>query len=118
MNIETNLLAVKINVENVITAVVIILALTIILGALLALASKFLQVEQDNRIEKIAELLPGYNCGACGKAGCSAFAEAIVAGEVPAISGCKVIKPDAKQKLKEYIDNAPGPDGSIIKINL
>lgn len=118
MNIETNLLAVKINVENVITAVVIILALTIILGALLALASKFLQVEQDNRIEKIAELLPGYNCGACGKAGCSAFAAAIVAGEVPAISGCKVIKPDAKQKLKEYIDNAPGPDGSIIKINL
>ena len=118
MNIETNLLAVKINVENVITAVVIILALTIILGALLALASKFLPVEQDNRIEKIAELLPGYNCGACGKAGCSAFAEAIVAGEVPAISGCKVIKPDAKQVLKDYIDNAPGPDGSIIKINL
>ena len=118
MNIETNLMAVKIDPTVVITAIVIALALTVVLGALLAIASKFLQVEQDNRIEKITELLPGYNCGACGKAGCAAFAAAIVAGEVPAISGCKVIKPEAKQKLKEYIDNAPGPDGSIIKINL
>ena len=118
MNIETNLMAVKINATNVITAVVIILALTVILGALLAIASKFLQIEQDDRIEKITALLPGYNCGACGKAGCAAFAESIVAGEVPAISGCKVIKPDAKQALKDYIDNAPGPDGSIIKIKL
>lgn len=102
----------------IITAVVVSLILAVVLGALLAVASKFLQIEQDNRIEKIAELLPGYNCGACGKAGCAAFAEAIVAGEVPAISGCKVIKPDAKQTLKDYIDNAPGPDGSIIKIKL
>ena len=116
MNIEINMLA--INTKVVITAVVVALALTVVLGALLAVASKFLQVEQDNRIEKVIELLPGYNCGACGKAGCAAFAEAIIAGEVPAISGCKVIKPDKKQALKDYLDNAPGPDGSIIKINL
>ena len=116
MNIKTNLLAVEINV--VITAVIIILAIAVVLGLLLAVASKFLKIEQDNRIEKVTELLPGYNCGACGKAGCAAFAEAIVAGEVPSISGCKVIKADKKQLLKDYLDNAPGPDGSIIKINL
>ena len=118
MNIETNLLAVKINANVVITAVVVILAIGVVLGLLLAVASKFLKIEQDNRIDKVTELLPGYNCGACGKAGCAAFAEAIVAGEVPSISGCKVIKADKKQVLKDHLDNAPGPDGSIIKINL
>ena len=116
MNIKTNLLAIEINV--VITAVIVILAIAVVLGLLLAVASKFLKIEQDNRIEKVTELLPGYNCGACGKAGCAAFAEAIVDGEVPSISGCKVIKADKKQVLKDYLDNAPGPDGSIIKINL
>ena len=113
-----NLLAIKVNFKTVLTALIIAIALAVIIGVLLAVASKFLHVEQDERIEKVTEMLPGYNCGACGKAGCAAFAEAIVAGEVPSISGCKVIKADKKQVLKDYLDNAPGPDGSIIKINL
>ena len=57
MNIKTNLLAIEINV--VITAVIVILAIAVVLGLLLAVASKFLKIEQDNRIEKVTELLPG-----------------------------------------------------------
>ena len=49
-------------------------------GALLAAAKKF-YVYEDPRIGEIDELLPGANCGGCGKAGCKAFAEAMVAGE-------------------------------------
>jgi len=106
------------DLKIILTAIAVSLIVAILLGLLLAVASKFLTVEQDDRIEKITELLPGYNCGACGKAGCSAFAEAIVNGEVKSISGCKVIKADKKQALKDYIDNAPGPDGSILKVTL
>jgi Na+-translocating ferredoxin:NAD+ oxidoreductase subunit B len=49
-------------------------------GALLVAAKKF-YVFEDPRIGEIAALLPGANCGGCGKAGCNAFAEAMVGGE-------------------------------------
>lgn len=40
-------------------------------------ASKF-KVEEDPRIDAVAEALPQANCGGCGYAGCRNFAEAIV----------------------------------------
>ena len=52
-------------------------ALGLVLGALLALASKIFAVEKDEKAEAIAEVLPGANCGSCGFAGCSAYASAI-----------------------------------------
>jgi len=58
-------------------------ALGLLFGLILALASKKIAVEIDPRVEKILEILPGANCGACGFAGCSAYAEAIVAGKAP-----------------------------------
>ena len=47
----------------------------------LAVASRVFYVEIDPRVEAITELLPGANCGACGYAGCSGLAAAIVKGE-------------------------------------
>ena len=111
-----NILAV--NPMTIVTAVVVCLIIAALLGLLLAIASKFLKVEQDERIDQVAAMLPGYNCGACGKAGCAAFAEALVSGEAPAESGCKVIKPDKKQDIKDYLDSTPGPDGSIVNVKL
>ena len=52
-------------------------AVGLVLGALLAVASKIFAVEKDERAEAIAEILPGANCGSCGFAGCNAYAEAI-----------------------------------------
>lgn len=37
-------------------------------------------VEENEKAEKIRELLPGNNCGGCGFAGCDALAEAIAEG--------------------------------------
>lgn len=102
----------------ILIAVAVLLAVSAVLGLLLAVASKFLKVEQDERIDQVIALLPGYNCGACGKAGCAAFGEALVNGEVSAISGCKVIKPEKKQEIKDYLDNTPGTDGSYAKVTL
>ncbi len=53
-------------------------AIGLFFGAVLAFASIIFKVEKDERIEKIAEILPGANCGGCGYAGCAAFAQAIV----------------------------------------
>ena len=113
---KINILAV--NPMTIVTAVVVCLIIAVVLGLILAVASKFLKVVQDERIDQVAAMLPGYNCGACGKAGCAAFAEALVSGEAPAVSGCKVIKPDKKQDIKDYLDSTPGPDGSIVNVKL
>lgn len=56
-----------------------------ILGGLfgigLAIAARVLAVQKDERVLAVEEALPGANCGACGYAGCAAYAEAIVTEE-------------------------------------
>ena len=56
-----------------------------ILGALLGLglsvASRFLSVKKDRRIEQVEGALPGLNCGGCGYPGCESYAAAIVSEE-------------------------------------
>lgn len=49
-----------------------------VFGLILSLASRFLKVKVDERIEKIYKALPGSNCGACGFAGCFGYAENVV----------------------------------------
>ena len=44
----------------------------------LAYLSKRFRPEVNPDIAKVRALLPGINCGACGYAGCDAFAEAVV----------------------------------------
>ncbi len=63
--------------------------LSLLLGALLAIASIVFAVKVDERIPAVTECLPGANCGGCGYAGCSACAEAIVKGDAK-VSACPV----------------------------
>lgn len=63
---------------NVLYAFLSIALLGALLGIGLAVASMKLSVKKDKRIAPIEESLPGINCGACGYAGCAAYAEAIV----------------------------------------
>ena len=60
------------------SAVLIISGIGVIAAVMLVLAAKFMHVEEDERIGKIVECLPGANCGACGFAGCADYAKAIV----------------------------------------
>ncbi len=53
----------------------------LVLGGMLAVASKKLAVDIDPKIEAVLEVLPGSNCGACGYAGCEGAAEAMAAGD-------------------------------------
>ena len=70
-------------VSTIGTPVLVIGAMGLLFGLLLAIASKVFAVETDPRVEQITEALPGANCGACGLPGCAAYAEAIVAGKEP-----------------------------------
>ncbi|MEG2995724.1 MAG: (Fe-S)-binding protein [Erysipelotrichaceae bacterium] len=80
------------------------------------MADKFLKVEIDERVEKVTELLPGYNCGGCGYAGCSGLAQALVDGEVDTVSMCKPSKPEAKVTISNYLNTTPDANGVCLKV--
>lgn len=63
------------------TAVIIMGGIGLVVGVGLAVASKIFYVYVDPKIVAVDEALPGANCGGCGYPGCSANAEAIVAGK-------------------------------------
>lgn len=58
-----------------------------VLGILLGFFKKVFHVPVDPTVEKIREVLPGGNCGACGYPGCDGFAAAVARGEAP-VDGC------------------------------
>ncbi|MFW6011573.1 MAG: RnfABCDGE type electron transport complex subunit B [Desulfosalsimonas sp.] len=64
-------------------AILMMGGLGLIIGGVLALASRIFYVYVDPKVSEIDDLLPGANCGGCGYPGCAANAEAIVAGESP-----------------------------------
>jgi Na+-translocating ferredoxin:NAD+ oxidoreductase subunit B len=81
---------------------IVMLALGILLGVILAVANKKLHVFEDPRIDTVEGMLPGVNCGACGCAGCHAFAEALVAGELPP-GRCSVNSSDMAEKIAAFL---------------
>lgn len=76
--------------------------LGMLFSAGLSLAEKKFHVDEDPRVLKIIDELPGVNCGGCGFPGCSKFAEVVVAGDAE-ITGCPVSDDDARQAIGEIL---------------
>jgi electron transport complex protein RnfB len=72
---------------TVVSSVVVLGLFGVLFGACLAYAAQIFLVEVDPRVEEIAAVLPGANCGSCGAAGCFSFAEGVVTG-TQSPSGC------------------------------
>ncbi len=88
--------------STVALAAAIMTGLGLSFAIVLAVAFKFLHVPEDPRIAHVEELLPGSNCGACGKPGCRAFAEQVVAGA--ALPGlCTVTGVEGVQAIADYL---------------
>ncbi len=73
--------------DTVLVSVISLGVMGLFFGLVLSLADRTLAVKQDGRVKKILDVLPGINCGACGFAGCRAFAEAAVR-EKKLFGGC------------------------------
>jgi len=80
----------------------ILAGIGVVFGVLIAVFNKYFYVEEDNRIEELTKLLPGYNCGSCGFPGCKGLAEAIVNNNDD-LAKCKPLSSDQKIKAHEYI---------------
>ena len=59
-------------------AIVVLGTIALVASGILFVVSKKFAVEEDPRLAKVAEALPGANCGGCGFPGCSGMADALV----------------------------------------
>ena len=72
------------------------------LASILIVAHRKLAVFEDPRIDAVEDLLPHVNCGACGQAGCRAFAQALVIGTAKP-GECTVGSETMKQQIAEFL---------------
>jgi len=80
------------DITAIMQSILILAGVCVVFGALIAMVHSRFRVFEDPRIDAALEMLPGTNCGACGKPGCRTFAEALVEGEQQPAS-CTVMGP-------------------------
>jgi len=101
------------DVTLILTSVAILGGMGLVFGTLIALANAKLKVWEDPRIGAVEEALPGANCGACGYAGCRAFAEAAVNGVVaPAV--CTVMGEEDRTDVAALIGVSAGEANKLV----
>ena len=86
----------------ILVAVAILGGVGLVFETLIAIANRKLKVWEDPRIDVVAGMLPGANCGACGVPGCRAFAEQLVAGEKQP-AGCNVANAETKAEIASFL---------------
>ncbi len=95
------------------TAPIIMTALGLLFGIILAVAYHYLKVDEDPRIAATEDLLPGTNCGACGEPGCLPFAIKLASGDaIP--SGCTVASEDDIDNISEFLGVDAGEQEKIV----
>ena len=90
------------DLQNILIAAAVVGGTGLVFGLILSIASFVFEVKKDERAEKILAELPGANCGACGYAGCSAYADAIVLEGAP-INCCSVGKTAVAEKISDIM---------------
>ena len=88
--------------NEVLIALAILTGLGFLFAVLLAIAYKQFKVFEDPRIDRVENMLPGANCGACGQPGCRAFAEEVVAEKVQ-VSKCSVGSAEELDRIAAYL---------------
>ena len=64
--------------EVLLYTILTLCALGVLSAVILYFVAQKFKVEEDPRIDTVESILPGANCGGCGKPGCRGFAEATV----------------------------------------
>ena len=106
----------KRNMSTLIWAIVVLGALAIIFGLILAVAAKVFEVEVDPRLPEIQACLAGANCGGCGYPGCGGCAEAILAGKAP-VTACAPAGPENAAKIAAIMGmEAPSGDKMVAHV--
>ena len=111
MNMD--LLPAALTLTPVLIACGVIAGVSIVIGILLGILGEKFKVEVDPRETELRKALGGSNCGACGYAGCDAYAHAVVAegadpglctaSDPAVISGILGVTVEEKKRMTAYV---------------
>lgn len=98
--------------NTIITSIITLAVIGIVAALILYIIAQRFKVEEDPRIDIVEGMLPGANCGGCGKAGCRNFAETCVKassleGLLCPVGGNETMKKIASALGKEAVETAP-----------
>ena len=85
-----------------IAPVLLLVGIAFVAAIILGIAARVFYVKEDPRIEAVADILPGANCGGCGQAGCSSAAEAMVKGIIP-VNSCVVGGTEVAEEIGTFL---------------
>ena len=103
--------------EGIVVVIVLGLVVSVLLAALLSVASVVLHVEEDARLQDVVDLLPNQNCGLCGNPGCKAMAQSIL-DEDSRLSQCKPGDQEMRELIAEYLEEHPDESGEFVKVKM
>jgi formate dehydrogenase (NADP+) beta subunit len=86
----------------VIAPVLLLVGIAFVAAIILGIAARVFYVKEDPRIEAVADILPGANCGGCGTAGCNSAAEAMVNGTIP-VNSCVVGGTEVAEEIGTFL---------------
>lgn len=66
--------------NSIVFATAAVTGIGLLCAVMLAAASKIMHVPGDDGTDRLREVLPGVNCGACGYSGCDGYARALASG--------------------------------------
>ena len=90
------------NWTDILLAAGILSGIGIVFGVVLGISAKKFYVEEDPRVEELRSCLGGANCGACGFAGCDAFAKALIEGQA-CPEDCTAASADNLEKIGQIM---------------
>jgi Na+-translocating ferredoxin:NAD+ oxidoreductase RNF subunit RnfB len=99
----------------VLTTALFATILAFVLGITLGFFRDFFAVPKDPLIDKIREVLPGANCGACGFPGCENYAQAIAKGKA-GINACTAGGSAVTEKLAQITGMASEQIQQIVAV--
>ncbi len=105
---------------TILFAILTLSAIGVIAAVILYFIAQKFQVFEDPRIDVVADLLPGANCGGCGMAGCRALAEAIVKAESLDALNCPVNGNEGMKKIADALGLAAAvadPMVAVVRCN-
>jgi electron transport complex protein RnfB len=86
-----------------------------LLGMGLAMAFRKFSVVKDKIVEDLENALPSLNCGSCGYAGCSGYAEALADGSDKDLTKCKPGGQSTLEAVGEILGiKVDAPEGKLV----
>lgn len=82
---------------------------------LLAFLNRKLRVDEDPKVKKILDILPGLNCGACGFSSCRSYAQEATKNPEKSQT-CRPAGDEANQKISELLGQKKGSEKRIKKL--